>query len=189
MKEGPDLGARRQMEPTGDNPPSPDSGVSRLDLDAKKRILRQFTYGLYAVTAEHAGERGVLTANWVTQVSFDPPLVAVSIERDSATLPLIQASGRFAVCPFREGQRELAGNLGRPRARTGDKFVAYGLATTRSTAGPPVLLDSGGYVVCRVARTVPAGDSLLIIGEVIEAAVFAAGPPLTMRDAGFRHAG
>lgn len=189
MKERPDLGARRQAEPAADNRPSLDSNASRLDLDAKKTVLRQFTYGLYAVTAEHAGERGVFTANWVTQVSFDPPLVAVSIERDSATLPLIQASGRFAVCPFREGQRELAGNLGRPRARTGDKFAAYGLAATRSAAGPPVFLDSLGYVVCDAARTVPAGDSLLVMGEVIEAAVFAADPPLTMRDAGFRHAG
>ncbi|HEV2106778.1 MAG TPA: flavin reductase family protein [Thermomicrobiales bacterium] len=189
MKESPDLETRRPAEQAVDNRPSPDSEASRLDLDAKKPVLRQFTYGLYAVTAEHAGERGVFTANWVTQVSFDPPLVAVSVERDSATLPLIQASGRFAICPFREGQRELAGNLGRPRARTGDKFAAYGLATARSAAGLPVLSDLLGYVVCDVARTVPAGDSLLIIGEVIEAAIFAAGPPLTMRDAGFRHAG
>lgn len=166
-----------------------EEAVPALDLDAKKRVLRQLTYGLYAVTAEHAGDRGVFTANWLTQVSFDPPLIAVSIERDSATLPLIEASGRFAVSPFRAGQRELAGNLGRPRARTGDKFRAYNFAMAPTVTGPPVLRDALGYVVCTVVGSMPAGDSVLILGEVVEAAVFAQGPPLTMRDAGFRHAG
>ena len=160
-----------------------------LDLDAKKAVLRQLTYGLYAVTAEHNGERGVFTANWLTQVSFDPPLLALSVERDSATLPLIQASGRFAVCPFRDDQRELAGNLGRPRRRTGDKFAAYGLSTLTSVSGVVVLGASLGYVVGEVVDSIVAGDSLLLIADVVEAAVFADGPPLTMRDAGFRHAG
>lgn len=160
-----------------------------LDEAAKKGVLRQLTYGLYAVTAEHNGERGIFTANWLTQVSFDPPLLALSVERDSATLPFIQASGRFAVCPFREGQRELAGNLGRPQSRTGDKFAAYGLETVETVAGPPVLAASLGYAVCEVARIIPAGDSLVLIAQVIEAGVFATEPPLTMRDAGFRHAG
>ena len=49
-----------------------------LDPEAKKTVLRLFSYGLYAVTAAHDGERGVFTANWLTQVSFDPPLVALS---------------------------------------------------------------------------------------------------------------
>jgi flavin reductase (DIM6/NTAB) family NADH-FMN oxidoreductase RutF len=162
---------------------------SRLDLEAKKTILRQFTYGLYAITAEHAGERGIFTANWLTQVSFDPPLVAVSIERDSATLPLIQHSGQFAICPFRYDQRELAGNLGRPRSRMGDKFAAYDVAITMSASGVPVVADSLGYVICRVSASLPAGDSLVLIGSIVEAAVFATDRPLTMRDAGFRHAG
>lgn len=160
-----------------------------LDQVAKKTILRQLTYGLYAVTAAHQSDRGVFTANWLTQVSFEPPLLALSVEHASATLPLIQASGRFAVCPYQEDQRELAGNLGRPRARTGDKFAAYDLQTIATASGPLVLRDSLGYVVCDVVTSVPAGDSVLLVGRVIEARVFSEDAPLTMRDAGFRHAG
>ena len=94
-----------------------------LDQAAKKKVLRDFTYGLYAVTAAHEGERGVFTANWLSQASFDPPLVMLSVENDSSTLPLIRASGRFAICPLAEGQKELASALGRPKARAGDKFT------------------------------------------------------------------
>jgi flavin reductase (DIM6/NTAB) family NADH-FMN oxidoreductase RutF len=160
-----------------------------LDPAAKKTVLRQFSYGLYAVTAAHDGARGVFTANWLSQVSFEPPLVALSVELESSTLPLIRASGRFAICPLRSDQKELAGALGRPKARTGDKYETLDLSIVETAADVPVLAETLGYVVCAVAQEVPAGDSVVFVAEVIEAGLFDEGEPLTMRAAGFRHAG
>jgi flavin reductase (DIM6/NTAB) family NADH-FMN oxidoreductase RutF len=163
--------------------------VVTLDQQTKKTVLRQFTYGLYAVTAAHDGDRGVFTANWLSQVSFDPPLVAVSVELDSSTLPLIRASGRFVVSPLASNQTELAGSLGRPKKRAGDKFLTLNLATIATETGEPALAEALGFVVCRVVSETPAGDSVVLIGEVIEARVLADADPLAMRAAGFRHAG
>jgi len=160
-----------------------------LDQAAKKKVLRDFTYGLYAVTAEHEDERGVFTANWLSQASFDPPLVMLSVENASSTLPLIRASGRFAICPFNDDQKALAGALGRPKARAGDKFSTLDLAVVDTASGIPALADSLGYVVCNVQSESPAGDSVVFIGEVVEARSFSDAPPLEMRVAGFRHAG
>jgi len=164
-------------------------GEPGLDQAAKKTVLRQLTYGLYAVTAAHGRERGVFTANWASQASFEPPLVMLSVERDSSTLPLIRASGRFALCPLAADQRDLAGALGRPKARAGDKFAAYELATVDTASGPPAIAAALGYAVCRVESETPAGDSVVFIAEVIEARILNEGEPLTMRAAGFRHAG
>lgn len=166
-----------------------DAAHGALDQAAKKAVLRQLTYGLYAVTAAAGGERGVFTANWLTQVSFEPPLVAISVERDSSTLPLIEASGLFAICPLSSDQRELAGALGRPKARAGDKYTACQLDVRSSPRGVPVLADALGYVVCGVHNQLEAGDPILFLAEVVEAHLFADEPPLTMREAGFRHAG
>jgi flavin reductase (DIM6/NTAB) family NADH-FMN oxidoreductase RutF len=160
-----------------------------VDQQAKKTVLRQFTYGLYAVTAAHEGDRGVFTANWLSQVSFDPPLVVVSVEHASSTLPLIRASGRFVIAPLSAGQTELAGALGRPKRRAGDKFATLSLETITTETGDPALADALGYVVCRVISESPAGDSVVILGEVVEAQVLSDAEPLTMRAAGFRHAG
>ena len=160
-----------------------------MDQQAKKTVLRHFSYGLYAVTAEHAGERGVFTANWLSQASFEPPLVMLSVELSSSTLPLIRGSGRFAVCPLASDQRELAGALGRPKARAGDKYAALNLRVVETASGVPALADALGYVVCRVESEVPAGDSVVFVAEVIEAGILNEGEPLTMREAGFRHAG
>jgi flavin reductase (DIM6/NTAB) family NADH-FMN oxidoreductase RutF len=160
-----------------------------LDEAAKKKVLRDFTYGLYAVTSAHDGDRGVFTVNWLSQASFEPPLVMVSVENDSSTLPLIRASGLFAVCPLDAEQKSLAGDLGRPKARAGDKFAKYELPVVKTASGVPALANSLGYVVCRVESETPAGDSVVFIGEVIEARSFSDAPPLEMRAAGFRHAG
>lgn len=160
-----------------------------MDPAAKKTVLRHITYGMYAITAAHDGERGVFTANWLSQVSFEPPLVVLSVEVESATLPLIRASGTFAVCPYAEDQRQLAADLGRPKARAGDKYAAFDLATIETEQGVPVLADTLGYLICRVLTEQPAGDSVILLAEVIDAKVLHEGEPLTMRAAGFRHAG
>jgi flavin reductase (DIM6/NTAB) family NADH-FMN oxidoreductase RutF len=159
------------------------------DPAAKKAVLRSFTYGLYAVSASDGNESGIFTANWLTQVSFDPPMVVVSVELDSSTLGVIRRSGQFAVSPLRSGQRELAGSLGRPRSKAGDKVAALGDAVVRTESGCLAYAGGLGYLVCRVAAEAPAGDSVLIVGEVIEAVAGESGEPLTMKDAGFRHFG
>lgn len=160
-----------------------------LDQAAKKKVLRDMTYGLYAVTAAHEGERGVFTANWLSQASFDPPLVMLSVENDSSTLPLIRDSGIFAICPFDSSQKALAAALGKPKSRAGDKFATLDLAVVDTASGIPALADALGYLVCAVRSEAPAGDSVVFIAEVIEAQSLSDAPQLIMREAGFRHAG
>ncbi|MGI8485947.1 MAG: flavin reductase family protein [Thermomicrobiales bacterium] len=160
-----------------------------LDLVAKKTVLRQFTYGLSVVAAAHGEERGIFTANWISQVSFDPPLVMVSVERASSTLPLIIGSGTFVIAPLPEGTRELAGALGKPKSRAGDKYEAVGIETVSTGCGILVPRSVLGYVTCKVISITDAGDSVMVLGQVVEAVSFDPGLPLTMRDAGFRHAG
>jgi flavin reductase (DIM6/NTAB) family NADH-FMN oxidoreductase RutF len=161
--------------------------IPELDQAAKKAALRMFTYALYVVTTTDGKERGAFTANWLGQASFDPPLVMVSVEADSHSLPIIRASGRFAVCVLESGQRELAGHFGKKHRHAGDKLE--GIPHHNSASGLPIIDDALSYVVCQVTGELPAGDSVVVVGEVIEAAVLREGTPLTMAEAGFRHAG
>src|ERR1700738_413232 len=84
-----------------------------MDANTKKLALRSFTYGLFAVSCADLGEVNIFTANWITQASFEPPLLALSVENDSKSLPMIQRSRTFTVNVLHSGQRELAGKLGR----------------------------------------------------------------------------
>ena len=172
-----------------ETPPAAEEPEPDLDPAVRKKILRAITYGLYAITAQHNGERGVFTANWLSQASFDPPVVMLSVEKDSSTLPLIEGSGRFVICPFTAEQRDLAAALGKPKARAGDKFEGLNLAVVETPNGDLALADTLGYIACEVRNAVSAGDSVVFIADVVEIASFSDDAPLEMRAAGFRHAG
>ena len=157
-----------------------------MDEAGKKTVLRMFTYGLYAVTVNEGDAVNGFTANWLTQVSFEPPMVAVAVERDARSLGMIQRAGRFGVNVLASGQRELAGHLGRSSARNPAKLdtIAY-----RLIDNVPVLNEELGYVVCDVRSSQSAGDHVLIVGQVVEAAALREGDNLTLRETGFRYAG
>lgn len=174
-------------------PDASESRPSEIDVAAKRTVLRWFTYGLYAVTVATNSQNpsddevGTFTANWLSQASFEPPLLMLSVEADSHSLPLIRAAGCFAVNVFASGQRELAGHFGKKTRHVGNKLT--GIPYHWSDSGLPILDDALGYVVCDVESEVPAGDSVVVIARVVEAIVLREGSPLTMAEAGFRHAG
>jgi len=158
-----------------------------MDPAVKKHVLRLFTYGLYAVMCADDDEVNAFTANWLTQVSFDPPLLAVSVENVTKSLPMILRSRKFTVNVLRSGQRDLAGKLGKSALKFPDKLV--GIAYDMPLEGYPVLRDAAAWVACVVRDTVPAGDSTLLVAEVVDTGILTEGQPLTMVEAGFRHAG
>lgn len=158
-----------------------------LDPVARKTVLRLFTYGLYAIGVAHGEERNMFTANWLTQVSFDPPMMALSVENDSHSIGLIAESGVFAVSVLGDDQRDLAGALGKRWSLRPDKLdeVPIRLGVT----GCPILVHALGAIECRVIGSMPAGDSTVLVAEVVAAEMIRDGKPLTMAAAGFRHAG
>lgn len=159
----------------------------KLDLEAKRDVLRLFTYGLYAIGVTDGDDANVFTANWLTQVSFEPPLLALSVENGCRSHGIIERSGKFSVSVLETGRRELAGNLGRhsrPGTNKLDNVTHYPAAN-----GCPVLEDALGYLSCEVESSAPAGDSTLYVARVTQAVLLRQGEPLTMRETGFRHAG
>lgn len=158
-----------------------------MDSQLKKQVLRTFTYGLYAVSCANEGEINACTVNWLSQVSFEPPLIAVSIENNTKSLPMILRSRAFLINVLRSGDRELAGKLGKSALKVPDKLA--GIAYSPGPGGAPILQDALAWVACTVRHTVEAGDSTLVVAEVVDVGMQGEGEPLTMNEAGFRHAG
>jgi len=155
----------------------------------KKTVLRHFPYGLYALTVKHGGEEHGMTANWVSQTSFEPPMVAAAVENTSKTIGMIRDAHHFAINVFQQGQRELAGKLGRASANAPQKLK--GIKTKPApVSGAPILADALVWVECRVVATLPSGDHTLVLGEIVEAGVeHEGGQPLTLQEAGFKYSG
>ena len=125
-----------------------------------------------------------MTASWVSQASFQPPMVVAAVENRSKTIGMIRDAHHFAISVLRAGQRDVAEKLGRASAGAPNKLK--GIKTKPApTSGVPVLADGLGWVECRVVATLPSGDHTLVLGEVLEAGVEHEGAqPLTTHEAG-----
>jgi flavin reductase (DIM6/NTAB) family NADH-FMN oxidoreductase RutF len=123
------------------------------------------TTGVYVVGVAQGGRSNAFTATWITEVSFDPPLLALAINPEHASYPLLEKSGAFVVNVLHEAQLELARHFGTQSGRDTDKLT--GIRTRPSRDGAPVLLEAAGYLECRVIGSMPAGDHELIVARAV----------------------
>lgn len=134
--------------------------------DVEPRELRNafgnFVTGVTIVTTiDEAGNPRGMTANSYTSVSLDPPLILVCIDRRAGSFSAFATAPSFAVNILGEHQRALS-NLFASKSQ--DKFV--GLQTEIAVTGAVILRDALCWMDCRVHQRVPAGDHLLLIGEI-----------------------
>jgi flavin reductase (DIM6/NTAB) family NADH-FMN oxidoreductase RutF len=155
--------------------------------DAKRAALRAFTYGLVVVGARAGDEVNGMTANWITQVSFEPPQVALAVERHAHTHQLISEGRCFSINILASGQKQLAAKFTQPQRRAGDKLGPF--AFRLGLTGCPILLDALGYVDCELVQAVETGDHTLFIGRVVDAGMHRAGQPLTLAETGWHYGG
>lgn len=141
-----------------------------MDGDAKKTALRMIPYGIYVLTADDGnGNTAAATVNWVTQTSFDPPLIVVAVKADSGACGIVKSTGHFALNMLGKGQQGAAFAFFKPAQRDGDTLS--GEPITAGTTGAPILKNAPACVECRVAEIVERGDHHIVVGEVVEASV------------------
>jgi flavin reductase (DIM6/NTAB) family NADH-FMN oxidoreductase RutF len=132
-------------------------------------LFRRLTTGVYVIGTAHAGRTNAFTAAWLTQVSFNPLLLALSINPEGASYPLLRESGVFSVNVLDETQVALAVHFGTVSGRNADKLA--GMRWSPGQLGAPVLDAAAAFLECRVTTSTPAGDHVVIIGHVAGGAV------------------
>jgi flavin reductase (DIM6/NTAB) family NADH-FMN oxidoreductase RutF len=141
-----------------------------MDTDLKKTALRMIPYGLYVLTSEASdGTVAASTVNWVTQASFEPPLVAVGVKADSGAHAVIKESGSFALNVLGKAQQSLAFAFFKPAEREGNTIAGEAFSSGKS--GAPILGSAAAFLDCRLTDTVERGDHSIFVGEVIDVGV------------------
>ena len=67
-----------------------------LDLDAKKTLLRKIPHGLFICGVTEGQEVNGFTASWVTQASFEPPLVVMAVRSAGSSHGIIERTKQFS---------------------------------------------------------------------------------------------
>ena len=145
--------------------------------------MRRFPAGVAVVTVDANGERLGLTVGTLVSLSFEPPLVGISVAREAALHELLREAGGFAVSLLASGQDAVAQHFAR-----GVPPIAHwhGIETREGAHGAPLIEGALGWLECRVWAEWPAGDHTLFAGEVLASELGEAQAPLLYLDRRYR---
>ncbi len=162
-----------------------------MDADAKKTALRLIPYGLYVLTVD--GENVAAgTINWVSQMSFDPPLLAMGVKQGTRSLENLAAGGRAAISFLGTGQGELAFAFFGDAPIEGDEFVTKNrrVPFERTASGGIVLTEAPAWADLQLRETVAIGDHAVVVAEVIDVGLREDAPQaLTLKELGLNYGG
>ncbi|MCL7420463.1 MAG: flavin reductase family protein [Methylobacter sp.] len=137
-------------------------------------LFKLISHGIYVIGVSDGIHQNAFTAAWVMQASFDPLLLALSINPQHYSYKLLQAGGICTVNVLGQHQQAIAEHFGRPGLR--DKMA--GFQWQISQTGAPILSESLAYFDCEVSHYADAGDHKIAICTVIDAAMLNQGQPL-----------
>lgn len=158
-----------------------------MDAEQKRQALRKIVHGVYVLGVRAAAAANAFTATWVSQVSFEPPLLMAAVRKDSVSFRMIEESKVFTVNFLGSGQKMLAQHFLKPAHLGGDKLA--GVAHRAGATGAPILEEAIAFVECRVRQIHPAGDHSIVVGEVVEAGVQKDGEPMSLKETGWQYGG
>jgi len=104
------------------------------------------------VCSAHGERRNLMAAAWNMPLDFDPPKVAVVIDKTTCTRELIEASGEFVLgVPTTRAMADQTVAVGSCSGRDIDKFAQLGLKTLpASKVAAPLVTGCAGWLECRV---------------------------------------
>ena len=136
-------------------------------------VFKQLSHGVYVIAVSDGIHHNAFTAAWVMQVSFEPPLLAISINPAHYSYALLQAGGVCTVNVLGENQLSIAEHFGRSSP---DKMTGFDWQQGLSSA--PILADSLAYFDCQVSHYTEAGDHNIVVCDVLAGAILRQGKPL-----------
>lgn len=143
-----------------------------------KQALGRWPSGVTVITASRNGHHHGMTASAFVSVSLNPKLVLVSLDVTTVTLTVIREVGAFAVNVLAQEQASVSSHFA-SKATERDRFA--GIAHELGENGAPLVNGALAQLECQVYALHPAGDHVLVVGEVTRVVV-SQGQPLLYFD-------
>jgi flavin reductase (DIM6/NTAB) family NADH-FMN oxidoreductase RutF len=150
---------------------SPQAAPSHCDAEHFRNVIGHFASGVTVITARHGGTDFGVTANAVSSLSLEPPMMLVCLNRKSRTQQAVSRSGAFSVNILEESQGDLAVSIA---THADDKFAGLGLRYGR--LGSPLLEHALAHIECWVIEEVSAGTHTVFLAGAHRATRFEGAP-------------
>jgi flavin reductase (DIM6/NTAB) family NADH-FMN oxidoreductase RutF len=154
---------------------------------ALAEALAALTTGIYVLTVRDGERRHGMSSSWVTQVSGDPVLLAVAVDRRHWSHAIVGRTGRFALNVVGRQEKPLEDYFYSPQSRREDNLGD--VEWEDSPNGLPFLRKAMLSLECTVQATHVAGDHSIFIASIEHATRLGADQPLTSQDLEYVYVG
>jgi flavin reductase (DIM6/NTAB) family NADH-FMN oxidoreductase RutF len=161
--------ATKSGPPIGPFPDRVETDEQKEEYDKlRRRVLWKMPSGLYVVGARDGDRRNGMTLNWATQVSFEPKLLGISVEKEAFTHELIAAGKVFSLNMLPQEERAAVRKFVKPVEVDADGKTLNGYAFHDGRTGAPILDVAAAWVDCELRQSVDCGGHTFFIGEVVD---------------------
>ncbi|ATH06959.1 hypothetical protein BIY24_03110 [Halobacteriovorax marinus] len=132
--------------------------------------------GLFIVAVSDGGVKQGYLASWVQQVSFDPLLISIAINKSRPGYEAIMSGKTFTVNVVGEHEMGYLKHFWSGYDPADSPFDK--MDCNMSEAGGVVLKDAKSVLECRVKDSIKPGDHEIIIAEVTASYTLSEGAPI-----------
>jgi flavin reductase (DIM6/NTAB) family NADH-FMN oxidoreductase RutF len=144
-----------------------------VELKHASRLLNHGPTVLITSRDEQIDRRNVMAAAWSMPVEFEPPRIAIVVDKSAWSRELIERSGMFGIVIPGVAAANWTYAVGSVSGRDEDKFNAYGIpAVSGPVLGLPVIEERClAWMECRLLPATSAAEKYdTLFGEVVAAA-------------------
>ncbi|MDT7891898.1 MAG: flavin reductase family protein [Thermoproteota archaeon] len=134
--------------------------------EALRLVMRIYPQGVTVVTTKKDNRFFGLTVSAFTSISLDPPLVMVSISKQSSIHNIMLESEFFTINFLAEDQK-IVSDIFSGRVKVKDRFEAVEYFFDKT--GCPIIKGVRAYIECKKYSIYDGGDHSIFLGEVINA--------------------
>ena len=150
--------------------------------DELRKVMRRFSTGVTLLTTlREDGSVKAMTANSVTSISLDPPLVLVCVRHDRNTFQYIEGTGRYTINVLGREQASSAKHFANDEEQRGGLDP---VEFTLTDSGSPKVEGCIAFLDCDLVGAHPHGDHTIFVGEVKDSST-EAGEPLVFYEGRF----
>ncbi len=158
-----------------------------MNLEHKKTILRKIPSGLFITTTKDGMMATGTVISFITQISIDPPYIALAIRKDSSFYKVARKSDYLAVHLPSKEQQSIVSSFFKIKDQSPDSINGYNFKW--SELENPILDDIPMILEVKIIEVIDKGDHPIFICEVVNTILHQNIDILTMADTNWHYGG
>ena len=144
------------------------------------KALFKIGYGLYVLTAHENGKDNGCIINTVMQVTSDPCMIAIAVNKNNYTNEMISRTRKFNVSTLAEGVNfDLFKHFGFQSGRAVNKFETFNDVKRSPNGVLYITQNTNSFMSAYVQQEIDLKTHTMFIGQLVEAECFSDIPTVT----------